>query len=73
MGANFDITQNLQTVDIKIYKAQLYWIKYTIDQSEKRRNMMQMKLMGPDACLNPYSTMHRDMKLSHSNDLTEFL
>lgn len=32
-GHNFDITQNLQSVDTKIYKAQLYWITVsTLDQ-----------------------------------------
>lgn len=34
-GQNFDITQNLQNVDTKIYKAQLYWITVsTLDQRE---------------------------------------
>lgn len=33
-GQNFDITQNLQNVDTKIYKAQLYWI--TVSTLDKR-------------------------------------
>lgn len=34
-GQNFDITQNLQNVIAKIYKAQLYWITVsTLDQRE---------------------------------------
>lgn len=34
-GQNFDITQNLQNVDTKIYEAQLYWITVsTLDQRE---------------------------------------
>lgn len=34
-GQNFDITQNLQNVDTKIYKAQLYWITVSpLDQRE---------------------------------------
>lgn len=34
-GQNFDITQNLQNVDTKIYKAQLHWITVsTLDQRE---------------------------------------
>lgn len=36
-GQNFDITQNLQNVDTKIYKAQLYWIKYTRSKGILRR------------------------------------
>lgn len=34
-GQNFDITQNLQNIDTKIYEAQLYWITVsTLDQRE---------------------------------------
>lgn len=54
-GQNFDITQNLQNVDTKIYKAQLYWItvstlKIKGNIKEEKRHMMKMNFLDPNAC-----------------------